>query len=208
MGGDIYVTGTTVWYQWNTTSNAVTTGGTDAWVYWNRGTATTDVVWQEWTSNATTASDSTYYCTPAAPMQSYLTVAEQAELLKAQKERERVYKEEQAEAEKKRKAAHARAEKLFLDALTQQQREQYQKLKAFDVVASNGKQYRVKAAGIHGNIEELGEDGKVAATLCVAPKMECGNHPPDPDAWLAQKLWLEHDLPGLLKVANRTRRAA
>jgi hypothetical protein len=202
MAGSEYestaITSSATWYAWTATS-ATTCTSDVAWGAWTTGDSTAvtiDETWRQWTSIGTVVTP--YRQHQAPPI---MTPEQVAEAKRALKDADREWRERQ----RKSKEAYDRAEKLFMRTMNEAQREQYQKLKAIEVRSSIGTNYRIKATGVHGNIEELNAEGQVVATLCVAPKMEDGNHPPNPDCWAAQKLWLEHDLEGLLKVANRRR---
>jgi hypothetical protein len=92
---------------------------------------------------------------------------------------------------------------LLREWLSPAQLAQYDKGKYFDVTGSAGKRYLIKN-GIQNNILEYDESGtKATAVLCFGPQGACGSLPGD--AMLAQKIMLENDEPGALKVANVTR---
>lgn len=103
------------------------------------------------------------------------------------------------QAQAARRAANARAEKLLLANLNPEQREDLVKKNCFFLHLPNGKRYRIDRK-THGNIALIGEGDKIIHTLCAQPP----GIPVD-DAILAQKLALETDEAGFLRVANMTR---
>ncbi len=113
-----------------------------------------------------------------------------------------------AKEERKRKLAERqeRARKLLEEVLDEQQQRELEEHRYFTVHSRTSKRrYRVKVnAGVHGNVEEIDHEGRVIASLCCAPE---GGIPKD-DAFVGQKLWLEHDDEGFRRVANITRRRA
>lgn len=96
---------------------------------------------------------------------------------------------------------NARAEALLLEHLSEQQNEELRARGHFhlETIAPSGerRRYRIRR-GRHGNIDQVDAQGKVLKSLCVHPTMGI----PDADTMLAQKLWLQHNEPELLRVAN------
>lgn len=121
----------------------------------------------------------------------------QAQYLREQEaqrvERARVCEEQQKVA----KAAEKRAEDLLIGCLTVEQREQYRRDRAFVVHGRSGRRYRIRY-GTHGNVDVVDRNGRGMHRLCVQP-----SGVPVPDSMLTQKLWLENDEDGLLRVANQ-----
>lgn len=104
----------------------------------------------------------------------------------------------------RRRIAERVADELLLSQLSPEQREEYQRLQRFHVVA-DGKTYRIRR-GWAGNIDLI-EDDRVAERWCVHPARTV----PVPDNLLAQKLMIESGLADELReIANVStiRRAA
>lgn len=97
-----------------------------------------------------------------------------------------------------RKVITARARKLLIECLTDEQRATYQREGYFDVLCQ-GRTFRIKH-GTHGNIAELDRNGKAIARYCVQP-----NGVPTEDAMLSQKLALELAPAEFFAKANVTR---
>jgi hypothetical protein len=101
------------------------------------------------------------------------------------------------------KAVVSKSVALLREWLSPTQLAQYDEFEYFDVTGSAGKRYRI-AYGTQNNIVEYDESGtKATAVLCFGPQggsgSLCG------DVMLAQKIMLENDEPGALKVANVSR---
>ena len=96
--------------------------------------------------------------------------------------------------------ANSRARSLLLSCLSPSQRVEFSVDSSFTIVSPSGRRYRVEQ-GRNYNIGVLGERGsRVIGRLCAGPT---GNVPTY-DCMLAQKLWLENDEEGFLKVANKS----
>ncbi len=94
-----------------------------------------------------------------------------------------------------RREAGERARILLLDNLSEEQREEYERLESFRVIVGD-RMYRIKRGRV-GNIELIDDEG-IVARYCVHPEVEC----PDEDTMLTQKLMLENDEQELLRLAN------
>jgi len=90
----------------------------------------------------------------------------------------------------------ARARRLLMSVLSPAQRQTYEDKRYFDVQVA-GKVYRIHQ-GTHGNVRELGPDGRERYLWCAQP-----DHVPTEDAMLAQMLLLKHDEAAFRRVANR-----
>lgn len=99
----------------------------------------------------------------------------------------------------KQNMAYEKAEKLLLEHLTEEQKEDYRKFGAFNVVSMSHKRYRIVAKTYIGNIKQIDDQGKVKAVYCYHLKGEF----PVPDHLLAQKLMLECCEDEFFQVANR-----
>lgn len=197
-----------VWYSWcdgtgtsaagaTTAITAITTG--NCWQTWTTSDATSNgnAIWINWTAvNLTGLAGTTAvsvggvakpYVDPRTPEQK-AAAADAAQLV-----------EQQRHADQRRKAiACARA--LLLAMLDQQQREQLQRDRFFEVIAKHSKRrYRIRQ-GTHGNVKLLDDQGREVVSYCGQPPGV-----PEDDAMLAQKLQIEHDEGEYLKRANATR---
>jgi hypothetical protein len=93
--------------------------------------------------------------------------------------------------------AKKKAHKLLIECLTPEQKATYEKDRYFTVEAA-GRVFRIEH-GTHGNVKELGKDGRPAFSWCIQP----GGVPTE-DAMLAQKLWLEANPEEFMRVGNKT----
>lgn len=170
-----------------------------------------NMAWYTWTSGATTAqtaqTTNVYIYNPAVIQSSW--AAWQAPVRRKESEAERKAREEaeftrwaeytkaQAAAAAEAAKARARAEKILVRHLSEDQKKVLAE-KGYFEEEINGKTYRIWR-GTHGNIKELDKDKQEVAQLCVQPAGV-----PTEDAMLAQLLWLRADEKALLRVANRT----
>lgn len=97
----------------------------------------------------------------------------------------------------------ARARKLLVENLTEEQRAEFEEKKQFHVRSRSGKLYRV-THGVAGNIyrvENVTESPKWGERrrFCIHPT---DHEVPAEDVMLAQKLWLEGNEEEFLRVAN------
>ena len=100
--------------------------------------------------------------------------------------------------------AHKKALNLMKEWLAPRQLEQYEAEGCFDVKGSNGGRYRISNAGTTFNVRELRRTvlGNLLPgdKLCFQPAGVYSQG----DVMLAQKIMLERDEPGALKIANRS----
>ena len=92
----------------------------------------------------------------------------------------------------------ARGRALLLEWLSEPQRKQYQERNCFEVTGCHsGKRYRIRY-GMGTNVYELDDKGRPVTGWCFVPEgyLVAG------DVMLAQKIALETDEQGALKVAN------
>lgn len=94
-------------------------------------------------------------------------------------------------------AAVSRADQLLLSLLDDEQRDQVQREKFFELKVS-GRVYRIHR-GRAGNVQ-LVEGGKPVAKYCAHPDLWT----PDGDAMIAQMMMLKTNEAEFLKIANRT----
>ncbi len=94
--------------------------------------------------------------------------------------------------------ADSRARYLLLSCLSPAQRKEFKTKEAFTVVAKSGRRYRIER-GLNYSIAALNNRGKVIGRLCAGPD----ENVPVYDSMLSQKLWLENDEEGFLRIANR-----
>src|SRR4051812_9830991 len=91
-----------------------------------------------------------------------------------------------------------RSQKLLRDWLSAEQRAQYDKHWYFDVVGSqSGRRYRIRQ-GTSANVIELDGHGRAVMGWCFVPRDNLASG----DVMLAQKIALENDECGALKVAR------
>ena len=167
-----------VWYSWTSCDNTTS------------ATTSNDNVWRAWSGTSIT--------TNAGITQNYQPRQLTPEEIAAQRQAAEARYLEAEQRERERQEAKGRAEELLRMFLTPEQKENLEKMSAFLVKSESDRLYRIRR-GRTGNIEELDKDGKVIARLCVHPQEMV----PDADTMLAQKLWLETNEAGLLRVANR-----
>jgi hypothetical protein len=91
--------------------------------------------------------------------------------------------------------AHQRAMDLLLAHLTEAQRAEFARARAFVVRSASGQRYRINY-GTTSNIEVLAPDGEVEHRLCAGPVGV-----PTPSVLLAQKLMLETHEAEFLRIA-------
>jgi hypothetical protein len=91
-----------------------------------------------------------------------------------------------------------RSQRLLRDWLSDEQRSQYERYRYFDVVGCHsGKRYRIRH-GTASNITELDATGQPLFGWCFLPR----DNLPSGDVMLAQKIALETDELGVLKIAR------
>lgn len=103
-----------------------------------------------------------------------------------------------------RDGAREKSLNLMKEWLTPRQLEQYEDEGCFDVKGSNGGRYRISNKGTTFNVRELRRTvlGRLLSgdKLCFQPAGVYSQG----DVMLAQKIMLERDEPGALKIANRS----
>ena len=103
-----------------------------------------------------------------------------------------------------RDGAREKSLDLRKEWLTPRQLEQYEDAGCFDVKGSNGGRYRISNKGTTFNVRELRRTvlGRLLSgdKLCFQPAGVYSQG----DVMLAQKIMLERDEPGALKIANRS----
>ncbi len=92
-----------------------------------------------------------------------------------------------------------RALTLLLSCLSPSQRSESETKEFFTVTAKSGNRYRIER-GYNFNIAVLDKQGNVLGRLCAGPE----DAVPVYDSMLSQKLWLENDEEGFLRIANRS----
>jgi hypothetical protein len=102
-----------------------------------------------------------------------------------------------------RKAARAKARNLLLSHLNEEQRESVEQGLGFEVIAKSGTRYRIRPGNTVQKMDPSGVFPMV--TLCVVIKPPEGEWMPEDDYALAQKLLLEADEAGFLRLAIRAR---
>lgn len=223
----ITVTGQYAWEAWNRafigSSNTIATTGTQVttWTHWNNqlvgapyqimdvngirypvGWYETpfqlhhEVVPEVWYENETKEERDLRLAEEARKLAEAQVIA-QAAAEQRRLEREALYLVQQAEQAK----AKAKAEELLGWLLTDEQKKTMEEHKYIEVLASNGRRFRIRTENIAGNVDlmpEEVEDNIRLASYCAHPPAE---GLPYADHWLAQKLALETDADRFLNVA-------
>ncbi len=181
------LTNSTVWAGWNQTwSSTITVGGypTPSAAYWPWPTTSPNTVaevayWGGWNT-------------------AYVETAESRRAREsALRERAAIERERLA----RREVAEVRARQLLHEHLSAAQKRDILAHGWFELRSDTGRRWRIRAAGIVGNVDLMPEDGSGIreASYCAHP----GDHSlPRSDHHLAQKLALETDEAGFLAVAN------
>jgi hypothetical protein len=204
--------GAAIWRIWTSSSSTVTTNTVtvDPWSIWMSSTGSTystaasnSSLWYTWVRQTYPLVDGldrpprpAYVAPPETPEQR--AAREQLARDTATRRRAESAIDELAAEAAKTRAAHARSKKLLLECLSPAQRDQLEKFDYFDVELPNGHAYRIHRGRSH-NVRPLVNGREADLTLCAHP----GPWVPDYDNALAQKLMLEHDEPGFLRLANR-----
>lgn len=210
--------GAGVWRYWCETSTATayyagTSNYVGPWEYWcSGGTSTTptstitDTIYKAWVIKSS-EDEGSAYASQIRPKQSHIESEadrtarlqrEQANRQAAELQRLNELARREA-AVKEREAAVAKAERLLLETLKEEQRKQYQKDRHFDVITKDGKRrYRIHH-GSSGNVKLLNEKGHSVKSYCIHA-VDQGI--PNEDNMLLQKLLIEHDEERFLKTAN------
>jgi len=192
-----------IWQVWNdvTVTSASTT--LNVWPQWNQvlgatnatvTTTGTDIAWRQWIVNMGTGAAVQVNQTHARVTPRKKTEAEVREELRQQE----LWKKQELERQAKEALAKQNAERLLLAHLSEEQREQLKRERAFTLHLPSGRKYRI-GRGTHGNVQLLDESGQPIRRYCAQPPGV-----PVDDAVLAQKLALETDEEGFLRVANMT----
>lgn len=178
------------YYRWGDTWASWTTASTTTssnWIEWNATITTSssitilnDVVWHNWSTSSATGGDPYYQPVPETEEQ------------RAQRE------ERQREQEERRAAAKERATRLLLSVLDEEQAADFLERQEFTVEGSDGKRYLIREGRMH-NVFEVDDAGARVIEICGHVR----DHVPNEDNLAAQKLALEHDAPGFLRIANR-----
>ena len=192
------------WYQTGTTTTAYSTT-TSGWTAWAT-TGTASNVWPYWiassgTTGGTFDANSVWRTWTILPDAYVETDEQRAEREERQRREAEEYQQHAAEETSRREAAAAKARELLHDHLDAEQREALARRRAFRVIASDGEEYEIAAAGHSGNVRRI-VDGRAVERLCVHAYVE---GMPDEDHWLEQKLMLEADAEVFRRIANITR---
>lgn len=181
---------TTVWYEWNQTSDPA------------------DLTWQNWNTSTTTGyytqTSNTYYPTYTNHVwqqwvnMSYAPQVLTPEQVQAQRQLDEHYEAHRREEREKRQVARTRARLLLGEFLDDEQKAELDRHGRFHVTGSRGRRYCIRAEGQSGNVDLLKSDGSVQASLCAAPRGGL----PEGDAWLMQMIEIRHDEDHFLHTAN------
>lgn len=161
--------------------------------FYSNGTAT-DTTWSIWTNdttNTTTNNENDVWYVWASDGTGP-TISDPPALSAEQIEASRQAVDERHQ---KREEAKERAQRLLVACLSEKQREEYERDRAFHVYAGN-RRYRIRT-GRAGNVDLIEED-RVRVIYCGHPIEDV----PDEDTMLAQKLLIETDEEAFLEMAN------
>lgn len=123
--------------------------------------------------------------------------AREAEREAARRAEEERRAAEQAERERAAAEAKARAEELLISVLDEQQIADYRAHNWFTCLGSDGHRYKIKYGRQH-NIFRLNDAGNEVVEICGHVR----DNVPHEDNMAAQKLHLESDAIGFLRIAN------
>ena len=202
---NVYQTSTSTTYTWPQLTNLASTGITNVSVYNN-------AVWAAWTQNYQTdtttylnTSQANYQTPREAPHfnkwldgvwarknQRARTAAQLEESARLAKERE----QQRFRDIKEREQADKRAVELLRNALTEEQRREYDTLKYFHVTTKSGRRYKIGSTGV----VTLEHNGSALERWCL----HVGLSLPIADDMLGKKLWLETDELEVRRIANIT----
>lgn len=202
-------------YTWSTSDCITTAWGTlwqdwgcATWRAWASTTSTTSTANTAWTSWVMRNGTTTEWCQDAwSPLRSrerdapaLLSEEERTARQRQWEEHEAEQRARIAEQERARTLVRERATALLLAHLDDTQRQTYQAAGYFDVRTDDGQRtYRLSQGTIH-NVALLDPvRERPQRTYCAHPAADL----PVPDVLLAQKLALEADEAGFLRVANR-----
>jgi hypothetical protein len=179
------------WYTWTSGSTTTASDGNTVWGRWasadtSATTSNSATVWYEWSGRAYAVKQVVYQPAPETEEQKQARLARAAEQARAAEERRR------QEAE-----ALQRAEDLLMLQLSEKQRSDWKKHKAFDVISQSGKRFRIRNERSM-NVDEYDADNKMVARHCIVPQ----THVPAPDQYVMQKLMLEHQEADFMRIAN------
>lgn len=125
-----------------------------------------------------------------------------AEQVRAATARETARREENARIQVEHSQAKDRAERLLREHLSREQEEELKTKGHFHLelhVNGQRKRYRIER-GRSRNVRQVDDTGRILKTLCAHPVAMV----PDADTMLAQKLMLEGDEEGFLRIANHS----
>lgn len=104
------------------------------------------------------------------------------------------------EQRREQEAARAVAQDLLLSLLTEEQREDFERLRRFSVVGADGHLYRIYRNGKSGNVRRI-EGGHEVEQFCIHDY----DGLPDEDTYVAQMLLLQTDPAAFRRIANVSR---
>lgn len=200
------ITAATTWPMWNasysvTTSSSAAVNGSillTTWANWaasytTNTTSLTTNTWSQWV-------EFEYVQQGVARNAMPRNAKPSDEEVRRRLEQEKRWREEAAAREAAKRLAEARAEKLLVDSLTAEQREDLSKKGCFYLTAlskdGKARKYRIDR-GTHGNVKLLDEKGSIEGSYCAQPQGV-----PVADSMLAQKLMLETNEAEFRRVAN------
>jgi hypothetical protein len=183
------------WYTW-VSDGTTSTGANTVWNGWVASSATStgvtttsNEIWCTWNDES-----STQY---VARTRAYIPPPETELQKQARLEREAAWKQQEEERKRKEAEALQRAEDLLMLQLSEKQRSDWKKHKAFDVISQSGKRFRIRNERSM-NVDEYDANNKMVARHCIVSQ----THVPAPDQYVMQKLMLEHQEADFMRIAN------
>lgn len=173
-----------VWNTWNAGNQVLTITDVTSTGY----QSITPQVWEIWNEAQVLTAEQRL-------AQQAAMAAQNAEYERQRESHNRAY----AMAAEEREVAHKKALQLFLSVLKPEELETYKKEECIYVRGSRGRRYRIRCnRSQSGNVDWIDDKGVKLASLCCHP----GEVVPNPDAWMVQKLTLEHDEDHFVNLAN------
>jgi len=207
-------TGNRVWVSWTSGGTSDVTASsmdvtTRVWDYWTSGGTMADTsetinvtAWDNGVNspNGYAGSDFPLEALNVNPAPAPVLTPEEIESQRvereAQRERHRIAGKKRAE---EMRLAEEKSKALLQSQLDEEEKKRLDELQHFFVRSQHNKKYKIEK-GRYENVVLLGEDGIPIASYCIHPWESV----PDYDTMLSQKLMLETDEAGFLRIANKT----
>lgn len=196
--------GDSIWWRWNDPYASDSTAFTNCtytvptWKFWNNTSTTTlsanmVTTWTEWNRTRSIYLPISGITIDGVELQGvrHARVMPLPELTPEAAENVRKMKEGRA-------AAAGKAERLLLEHLDDEQREEYRQHRRFHLTSQSGRRYCLQHGRMH-NVFQVDEHGNRLVELCAHVRDQV----PDADNLLAQKIHLEHNEEAFIALANR-----